>query len=173
MNNDPTTRTARLVATLVAVPLALIAGFAVFQMLKPDPQSTGPVAMAAPPLEAGQVSYCRALLSQLPDAIRDRKQRPVTAGAEQNAAYGDPAITMACGGQLASFARTDQVWSMNGVCWHADATGTVWTTVDREVPVTVNVPKDYDGSGQWANAFSDPIAASIPNAPNVPSGCKS
>jgi GNAT superfamily N-acetyltransferase len=37
-------------------------------------------------------------VSQLPATVRDLTQRPVTAGAEQNAAYGDPALTVACGG---------------------------------------------------------------------------
>lgn len=127
--------------------------------------------MAAPPLEERQATVCRALLSQLPDTIRDRPQRQVTAGHEQNAAFGDPAITLACGGALPSFPAADWVFSLDGVCWHPDSTKTQWTTVDREVPVTVNVPQEYDQPGQWVIAFSSSIVASVPSG-DMPSGCE-
>ncbi|MFC7763591.1 DUF3515 family protein [Catellatospora bangladeshensis] len=58
---------------------------------------TAPVAVPAPSLNARQTTVCRALLSQLPDRLQDLPRRDVTAGHEQNAAYGDPAVTVACG----------------------------------------------------------------------------
>jgi len=167
-------RSATRVATLVAVPVALIAGLVAFQALKPaqpKPQATGPVTMPAPPLDERQAAVCRALLVRMPEAVRDRQRRPVTAGHEQNAAFGDPAITVACGGEMPSFAPTETVYPLSGVCWVADSTGIKWTTVDREVPVVVTVPAGYDSPGQWVTAFSGPISVTIVPA-HVPSGCK-
>ncbi|GAA4676730.1 DUF3515 family protein [Phytohabitans rumicis] len=139
----------------------------------PAPRSTAPVQMAAPALSERAAVVCRALLSQLPNAVRDLRQRPVTAGSEQNAAYGDPAITVACGVPPTSYPPTDWVYPLNRVCWHSAqrAGATVWTTVDREVPVQVTVPGSYDQPGQWTLAFSDPVVASVPSIKDVPTGC--
>jgi hypothetical protein len=47
----------------------------------------------------------------------------------------------------------------------------VWTTVAREVPVTVNVPKAYEAPGQWVIEFSPAVAGSILSIAGAPSGC--
>jgi Protein of unknown function (DUF3515) len=167
-------RSAYRVATLVALPVALLAGFLVFQVIKPadpKPQETGPVTMLAKVLDERQAQVCRELLTRMPDKVRDRQRRQVTAGPERNAAYGDPAITLECGGEPPSLSETDFVYNLSGVCWLPDPAGTKWTTVDREVPVVVVVPPGYDSPGQWVTAFSDPISAAVLPA-DVPSGCK-
>ncbi|MET7803255.1 DUF3515 family protein [Micromonospora chersina] len=184
---DRSNRSAALWATLVAVPVTLaVAGFT-FAKLAPDtpaaapspsasavrPQSTTPVELPAPALAERPATVCRALVSQLPATVRDLAQRPVTAGAEQNAAYGDPALTVACGGTPPVVQPTDEVWSVNKVCWHAvqEADATVLTTVDRETPVRVRVPKQYEQPLQWVTPISDAVVASVPAAKTAPSGC--
>ncbi|MEU4479494.1 DUF3515 family protein [Micromonospora sp. NPDC023966] len=184
---DRSTRSAALWATLIAVPVTLaVAGFT-FAKLSPDspaaapspsasavrPQSTAPVAMPAPALAERPATVCRALVSQLPATVRDLAQRPVTAGAEQNAAYGDPALTVACGGTPPLVQPTDEVWSVNKVCWHAvqEADATVLTAVDRETPVRVRIPKQYEQPLQWVTPISDAVVASVPAAKTAPSGC--
>jgi len=167
-------RSASRVATLVAVPIALLAGFVAFQVLKPadpKPQETGPVTMPAKVLDGRQTEVCRTLLARMPDRVRDRQRRQVTAGQEQNAAFGDPAIKLACGGEAPSLAQTDFVYRLSGVCWLPDSAGTRWVTVDREVPIVIEVPAGYDSPGQWVTAFSGAISAAVPPA-HVPSGCK-
>jgi len=167
-------RSASRVATLVAVPVALLAGFVAFQALRPatpKPQETGPVAMTAKALDGRQTEVCRALVARMPDQVRDRQRRQVTAGQEQNAAFGDPAITLACGGETPSIAQSEFVYGLSGVCWMVDPAGTKWTTVDREVPVVIMVPKEYDSPGQWVTAFSGPISSAVLPA-HIPSGCK-
>lgn len=201
------TRSAARLATLVAVPLAVLAGVASYAVHgdsgggsgdrsgtrgaastgasgqggtvpggtgRPSAGATGPVDVAAPVLSGRAEVVCRALLSRLPDALRDRARRPVTAGAEQNAAYGDPPITVACGVPVASFPATDLVYVLDRVCWHAATTtgGTVWTTVDREVPVRVTVPGGYPEPGQWVIDFSGPLIEAVPSAGKVPPGCR-
>jgi hypothetical protein len=185
---DDVTRHAARLATIITVPAVLVAGVLAIVLLRgvdggagspagspaPRVQATGPVAMPAPSLTARQTTVCRALLSRVPHALRDLPQRPVTAGAKQNAAYGDPAITLACGTKLPSFPPTDTVLGLDGVCWYAaqGPTGSTWTTLDREVPVTVTVPARYDQPGQWVIEFSTPVAAAIPSAAKVPYGCR-
>ena len=139
----------------------------------PRPQATTPVTVAAPTLPAAQATACRALLSHLPDAVRDRRRRPVTDGPEQNAAYGDPAITLSCGAAAVTPPATADVYPLSGVCWYSQpgAGGTVWTTVDRTVPVRVTVPSRYDAPGQWVIAFSPAVAAELPASSSAPAGC--
>jgi hypothetical protein len=184
---DRDSRRAARWATLVAVPVALAAGALAFVSLNardgaepaaepssPRPQPTVPVSMAAPPLGDRAAVVCRALLSRMPDRIRDLPRRAVTAGPGQNAAYGDPPITLACGGAPPAVAPTAFLLRMDAVCWHSATTRdeTVWTTVDREVPVTVHVPAGYEQPAQWANEFSAAVVAAVPSIDAVPSGCR-
>ncbi|MBM0278864.1 DUF3515 family protein [Micromonospora sp. STR1s_6] len=181
-------RGAALLATLVALPITLLVAVLAFNKISPDApaatptpsattvgaQSTTPVEMAAPALAARPATVCRALLSQLPESIRDRAQRPVTAGPEQNAAYGDPALTVACGGTEPNFPSTDEVWTVNRVCWHLaeQADAAVLTTVDRETSITVRVPRAYEQPLQWVPTISSTIVATVPSGGAIPSGCQ-
>lgn len=186
---DGTTRSAALWATVVAVPLTALVAVLVFFAVRPDneaaaepapsattpaPQSTAPVQMPARALSERGAVVCRALLSQLPRTLRELAQRPVTAGPEQNAAYGDPAVTVACGVPATTVAPTDDVWVFGRVCWHATSApgATVLTTVDREVPVQLTVPRTYDPAAGWANTVGAPIVATVPSLKQLPSGCK-
>ncbi|HEX5542418.1 MAG TPA: DUF3515 domain-containing protein [Micromonospora sp.] len=185
---DKTTRQAALWAALVALPLAVLSGFFVLAQFgsepaaeaqpspsatTPQPQSTAPVQMAAPPLAEQPATVCRALLAQLPTNVNDLAQRPVSAGPEQNVAYGDPAITLACGVPAPEVSPTDVLRVVNGVCWHPveESHAMVFTTVDREVPVQLRVPLSYDLPLQWAAPFSTTVHAAVPAAESAPTGC--
>jgi hypothetical protein len=195
VNSDRTTRQAAIWAAAVAVPLtALVAVLAVTQ-LRPDApapapgrtagaasptaaapraQSTAPVPMAAPRLPDRSATVCRALLSKLPATVRDLAQRPVAAGPEQNAAYGDPALTVGCGLPAPAFPPEDDVWVVNSVCWHPveKPDAVVLTTVDREVPITATVPRRYGQPLQWIAPISSAAVAAVPSTKTaVPSGC--
>jgi hypothetical protein len=118
--------------------------------------------------------------------VRDLPGRKVSAGPEQNAAWGEPPITLACGvPRPAMCERVDGgrpgcvpldaiMLNMNGVCWWAqDGPATdVFTTMDREVAVRVSVPGGYQNAAQWANEFSDAIVRTVRSTTaGVPSGC--
>lgn len=170
----------RILATVIAVPIALLAGFVVYNLGQPASsspavESTAPVTLPAPKLEAKPAVVCQALVDKLPSAVRAKQRRPVTAGVAQNAAYGDPAMTVQCGVPAATYPPTDELYLLDDVCWHyhADGGATVWTTVDREVPVQVVVPGTPTGSSQWTIAFSRPIAQTQPRLKDAPSGCDS
>src|SRR6185369_12804701 len=108
---DRTTRSAALLAAAFAVPIALVAGLLIVWKFLPSgdaatpaPSASAPVVvpgtpvpMAAPKLDARTGQVCLAVTSQLPATLRDLPGRKVTAGPEQNAAWGEPPITLACG----------------------------------------------------------------------------
>ncbi|WBB70476.1 DUF3515 family protein [Micromonospora sp. WMMD812] len=185
---DRTNRRAALIATLVALPITLLVAGVTFARLAPDDpapapspsattaraQSTAPVEMAAPALAERPAVLCRALLSQLPPTVGDLNQRPVTAGPEQNAAYGDPALTLACGGAEPTVPATGDVWMVNKVCWYAaeQADATVLTTVDRETAVAVRVPREYGQPLQRVAPISDTVVAAVPSGGDIPTGCR-
>jgi hypothetical protein len=189
---DEVTRSAAKLATLVAVPLALVVGAVVFLMLpsvmggadepgqstgQPAPAATTPVATQERTLTEREETVCRALLSQLPQEVRGLPQRPVTDGPEQNTAYGEPPITVECGTPPAEVEPTDTVWPLDGVCYHATERqdASVWITLDREVPVRITVPDGYDGPGQWVAEFSATVVSTVLSADtdDIPTGCRS
>ena len=180
---DPVRRRAAVLATIVAVPIAVAVAlvslwqFGVFSAAptptptKPVP--TVPVDMAAPPLASAAVGVCRSVVSKLPDTLLGAPRRHVSSGAEQNAAYGEPPVRFSCGVPALQLAPTDQVNLLSGVCWFGSAApgATVWTTVDRLVPVSVVVPGAQDGSAQSVIPFSTAILSSDPALAKIPTGC--
>lgn len=196
MANQDTRSAARL-AALVAVPVTLLTGIGLFFVLSnaldpPEsaapsstatpaptplgPAATAPVSVPERKLSQWEQTVCRAVVSQLPGEVGGLAQRPVTAGVEQNAAYGDPPLTVTCGGFEAAYAPTDTVYPLpGGVCWHLveGEDESVWTTLDREVPVRVSVPAGYDGPGQLVTELAATVARTVRSAEQAPSGCAS
>jgi hypothetical protein len=201
--SDRATRSAALWATAIAVPVAVLAGILIFSHVRgqadaseaaagpsastPAIASTAPVAVPAPKLSPRAAQVCLAVTSQLPLSPRGVPQRKVTAGAEQNAAYGDPAITVTCGGAQPKVCTTPEddgtktgclpmitrLVMMNNVCFHVDSkpAAAVFTTMDREVPVAVTVPRSYAKPAEWALEFADPIVETDRSLAKVPYGC--
>jgi len=197
---DRTTRSAALVAAAIAVPIALVAGLLIFWKLAPSSDTAQPsasasapvavpstaVRMAAPKLDARTAQVCLAVTSQLPPTLRNLPGRKVTEGPEQNAAWGEPPITVACGvPQPTMCERVDgghpgcvpldaTMFKMNDVCWWGqdNPATNLFTTMDREVAVRVAVPSSYEQAAQWANEFSDAVVTTVKSkSAGVPTGC--
>jgi hypothetical protein len=197
---DPAVRKAALWATVIAVPVAVLVGVIIFlqvirQQEKPEAAATPaptavaavpatPVTVAAPKLSARAAEVCLAVVSQLPTRLRNLAARKVSAGPEQNAAWGDPPITVACGvaqpqmcvdlGQTGCVPLDTELLNMNRVCWYAQPgdQANVFTTMDREQAVQVTVPATYQQAAQWANEFSDVVVETdASKTKGVPSGC--
>jgi hypothetical protein len=177
---DADTRRAARIAAMVALPLAVVAGIIAFQIMSPDepdePSSTAtsarpvpstPVEVAAPPLPTRPAAVCRALLSKLPDHFGDLLRRPVTAGPEQNAAYGEPAVTVACGTAGPTPPAGAQYFEIQGICWYQDdaAGARRWTLQGREVPILVTAPSGF--LGQDLVDLAKPISEAIPEVTKV------
>lgn len=196
---DPGNRRAALWAAVVALPVALIVGVVFFLAITPEPAAapnaaasapvavpSTPVQMAAPKLTERAALVCLAVTSQLPNTVRNLPARKVSAGPEQNAAYGEPPLTVSCGtpapqmcpmegtGPAGCVPLTADLLIMNRVCWYgtAGASGAVFTTMDREVAVQVTIPATYENPAQWANEFSDTVVETVKSkTAGVPSGC--
>lgn len=174
---DPIRRRAAIIATLVAVPVALavllIGVFVIGGGQSPAPVPTSPVTVAERDLSPEVAGLCQAVIADLPDTAAGQARRPVSAGSEQNAAYGDPPIIVECGTTQPAVGDTDLVYPLSGVCWYSvtEADRTVWTTVDRTVPVTVTVPGPSEGAAQFVVPFSDAIGTNLPLRDTMPTGC--
>lgn len=186
--SDQTTRSAAKLAALIAIPIALLAGLGTFLLLRdaftppppaaaptetPAPVPTEPVAMAAPALGEWEEIVCRAVLARLPTEVNGLPQRSVTAGPEQNAAYGEPPVTVACGVPAVEYEPTEELLRLGPVCWQARQLdgGSRWTTLDREVPVQVWVPDAYGSPSQQVVDVSNTVALTVRSGGDPPSGC--
>jgi Protein of unknown function (DUF3515) len=186
---DPVRRSAARAATIVAVPVALLiavgslwafGGFSAFgghatpaaSSTSAGPQPSSLVSLPTPTLPDPVLAVCREVIAKLPPTVLGAARRPVT-GAEQNAAYGDPPFTVACGVPSLTVGATEILNQLSGVCWVArpGTDTTVWTTVDRTVPVSVTVPGPSAGSGQAANAVSTAVGQNDPTVTPYPLGC--
>lgn len=192
-------RGAALWAAAIAVPVAIAVCLLIFFNVRPADDTpsaakasapvavpTTPVQMAAPKLTARAAQACLALTSQLPMKVRDLPARKVSSGPEQNAAYGQPPIAVSCGvpqptlcervdgGHAGCVPLDATMLKMNGVCWYGvPGTATdVFTTMDREIAVRVDVPASYNQTAQWANEFSDTVVKTVlSKTTGVPTGC--
>jgi hypothetical protein len=190
---DPVTRSAARLALLIALPIALLAGLCASWRLgglevpgsaggsasgsaAPETGAGSPVPMPSRSLTSGDAAACLTLIAHLPRSVRGLAQRPVTAGHEQNAAYGHPPITLRCGGvPLPSLTPESTIWNLSGTCWYADSSrpgATTWTTLGRRVPVAITLPGGYEGQGGWVQEFTASIVASVPSLARPPRQCQ-
>jgi hypothetical protein len=186
---DPARRSAARLATLVALPtavlVAILSAWALggLERARDRPTDPGPSAVDGPATEPVAVPertlppdvapVCRRVLAGLPTAIPTGARRPVNGDVGHSAAYGDPPVVLRCGTAMPSVPETAEVATLDGVCWYAVAAAgsTELTTVDRVVPVTVTVPGPVAGSAQSVIGFSNAIARADPRRADAPSGC--
>lgn len=183
---DPVRRSAARVATLVAVPIFVVIAVGSLWLhggfsgpprpaasASPGPVATALVPLPVPTLPEASVGVCREVIAHLPTTVLGQARRLVT-GPEQNAAYGQPPVVVACGVPALTVAPTESLVQISGVCWLSRADGTdatAWTTVDRVVPVRVTVPGAADGSAQVAAAFTTAIRDNDPVPADFPPNC--
>jgi hypothetical protein len=136
-----------------------------------NPKDLAAVPAVDAPLDQDAAATCRALVTKLPDELGGLPRRAVTAGADQNAAFGDPAIVLSCGTAKPAIPQNAQLLGLSDVCWFPEERGdaTVWQTVDRQVPLRVVVPAAADGS--WLVNLSASIVATVPATDPGPVYC--
>ncbi len=105
-------------------------------------------------MSADTAARCAALVAALPATLgQDRKlqRRATTGGAGLTAAWGDPAVTLACGTAPADPAA-EQVQlgpSAGGIVTFGIrdlGPATAFTTIGLAAPVTVTIPDAYDST---------------------------
>jgi hypothetical protein len=113
------------------------------------------VDVAPPPAVSAQASaICTRLLAALPTSLQSGVvSRPVAGDAQRTAAWGDPAVSLACGTPAPvddPRATLVQVGPGSGgvVTFVVEDVegGTAFTTSGLPVPVTVTVPDAYDST---------------------------
>ncbi|HQR28140.1 MAG TPA: DUF3515 domain-containing protein [Nocardioides sp.] len=110
---------------------------------------------------------CQRLLDALPDTVDDELRRPVDPEDALGAAWGDPAITLTCGGTMPpDFDRFAACEEADGVGWYVpeeqvsdQGLDVVMTTIGRRPVVQVRVPSSYRPAG--------PAAAMVDLAPAI------
>lgn len=97
------------------------------------------------------VEVCARITAALPATLGRLARRPVAGEPTRAAAWGDPAVTFACGTPPADpSAEQVQLGPPEGglVTFGLDDVGpaNAFTTVDLPVPVTVTIPDEYDST---------------------------
>lgn len=170
----------------------MLAGYGVYQGLVSStsvPQDDTPVDDSPVTVEVPEVNddetavICRALLAQSPDAVVDHSARGVEAADDSDAAsiselvaaWGDPALVMRCGVDDVEVEDTDVVYQWADTCWAVDEGEEqhVWTSVDRQVPVEISVPAEYEQSGELVSVLSPVVGEAVPGTDEFPTGCES
>lgn len=140
-------RGAVVVATLVAVPLALAAGAGAFWLLGGfERRDSGPVRVSAPPDLPGADATCAKLIGSLPLELAGQQTREVTDAPHRVVAWGDPPIVLRCGVETPkALTPTAQVLGIDGVEWVHGTEGdlVVWTTVSLPLQIEVRASRDY------------------------------
>jgi hypothetical protein len=176
---DPGRRLA-LLAGAVLVPLVVVLVVLV-NVLRPHDPGTGGVAtvegttpsqradlpvvpVQTPPVTPQAGATCPALMSTLPLELAGDPSRRVQSDSPFAYAWGDPPVVLVCGvDPPAGFRVGSGAIQINGVQWYVDTSdraATVWTTVDRTVPVQVRVPASSDSAP--VTALCPLIARAVP-----------
>ena len=108
-----------------------------------------PVPVPDPTPEAD--AACPALMGALPLELAGDPSRRVDSDTPYAYAWGDPPTVLVCGvDRPEGFTVGAGLIQINGVQWYVDTADpevTVWTAVDREVYVEVQVPAASDSAG--------------------------
>lgn len=166
-----------LIATAVALPIALIAGVLVAAFLANRSVEREPLALGPVPAPAAEGPACAALLPALPADLGDYRAAtlvepvpPATRAWQRDEEAAEP-IVLRCGlDRPLEFDRASALQIVNGVQWFElrdpAAASSTWLAVDRETYIALTVP---DGSGPTPlQEVSDAITATLPERPIDP-----
>ncbi|SHM30950.1 DUF3515 family protein [Cryptosporangium aurantiacum] len=170
---------AAVTATLVAIPLAVVAGLGVFwwsggfaEDAEPKPAASSAVTVDVSKAQPNTETICRALLANLPTTLAEHASRPVSpaTASERTAAWGDPAIVLRCGiGPPATTAGSaDQTVQIDGVTWLVTEgkEQSFLRAVGLSVAVDLRLPAPYNVGrpGTLLRPLAGPILKSVPPA---------
>lgn len=118
------------------------------------------------PTGAPAPAACARLLAALPDEIDPGVTRRQVLGDPAAAAWGDPPVVLRCGAPAKSAAGG--AVNVNGVDWavRGISDGFRWTTLDRAVPVSVEIPARYANGAELVNPLATALLATLPAAPS-------
>lgn len=108
---------------------------------------SGPAAVDPPRPRGDTAAACRELLQAAPETVEDQSRREVEPESPYTAAWGDPAITLACGvAKPDDLNAASECFEVNGVGWYAEESPEQvrFTTIGRSAFVQVTVPTVYE-----------------------------
>jgi uncharacterized protein DUF3515 len=113
---------------------------------------------------------CPVLMGQLPLELAGEASRRVDSDSPFAYAWGEPPVVLVCGvAPPAGYVVGAATIAISGVEWFVDTSDpdlVVWTTVDRNVPVQVQVPATTDSAS--VTALCPIIATAIPYVEPTP-----
>lgn len=130
---------------MLTPPRVAFVGFAVTACLALS-ACGAPVSVSPPQTDDATKQTCLNASRQLPETVLDQARRPTDPVSVLTASWGDPPIVWTCGTPTPSgLTPTSQVIEVNGVSWFPEeyTGGYVFTTVNREVNMSVSVPSSY------------------------------
>ncbi|WP_082518535.1 MULTISPECIES: DUF3515 domain-containing protein [unclassified Rhodococcus (in: high G+C Gram-positive bacteria)] len=171
-----------LVATAIALPVALVVGVLVAAVMANSTPVREPVAVGAVPAPLSESTQCADLLGALPDSFdtfsRAEMVQPAPPGAAawQSDETTEP-IVLRCGlDRPLEFDQAARLDVVDGVQWFqisgADQglTASTWYVVDRAVYAAATIP---DGTGPTPiQALSAAVTAALPQTPLDPAPVK-
>ncbi|MGC0363422.1 hypothetical protein ABH922_001406 [Rhodococcus sp. 27YEA15] len=173
----PERRSPALIATAVALPVALIIGVSIAAVVAGRNPALEPVALGPVPAPAADSASCTSLLGALPDTVDDFTKaelvEPAPAGAAAWQRSDSEPIVLRCGlDRPVEFDRAAALQVVNGVQWF-QVSGTdvglkasTWFAVDRGDYIGITVP---DGTGPTPiQEISDTISATLEQQPLDP-----
>jgi hypothetical protein len=190
--SDDPTRRAALIATAVSVPVVIAvlvvvnvagsssgssdtSGSGVAQLSgSPAPQRNEKLPtlqVDTPAVTPAADLACPVLMQQLPLDLDGEQSRLVKSDSPYVYAWGDPAVVLLCGAEPpAGYVVGSSTIQIDQVQWFVDTESvkdtTVWTTVDRNVPVQVRVPASADSSS--VTALGKLVGTAIPYVDPTP-----
>lgn len=112
-----------------------------------EDEQTSPVQLPEPDLAPAAARQCEDFVRALPDSLAGLERRATSPDDALGAAYGDPPVTVVCGGEMPpGFDRFSTCEEVNGVGWYAP-------------PATTQDPQD--------GAFGDAVLGTITARPIV------
>ncbi|WP_044476007.1 DUF3515 domain-containing protein, partial [Rhodococcus aetherivorans] len=170
-------RSPALIATAVALPVALLIGIVVAAVLANRTPELAPVALGPVVAPQAESPECAALLGALPEEVGDLRRAELTDPAPVGAAAWQPVegepVVLRCGLERpAEFDQAAALQVVDGVQWFevsGAAEGidaSTWFVVDRPVYVALTVP---NGSGPTPlQTISAAVTQSLPQQPIDP-----
>ncbi len=122
------------------------------------------VTISDPEPGAPAASICTSLMAALPQRVLEQERRIVEPGVF-TAAWGDPTITLRCGGDKPPTLNAGSAcFEVNAVGWFAEEGqgGYLFTTVGRATYVEVGVPSVYAPEANALVDLADAIKNSVP-----------
>lgn len=121
--------------------------------------------VTAPHPDQQAAALCHTLIKNLPTTVDGQRQRSVKPDSGLTAAWGHPAITLACGvTKPAGMNAASRCWEVNKVGWYEQVRDSDirFTTLGRKTLVQVTVPNKYAPQADALTDVAHAISAHIP-----------